>query len=267
MKDRAKIVNLVYGVAFLCASVVLAVLLVLQVCDIYFHGGNSPYTVATIEEHFFAVSPALYVWIALAVAGFIVGEIFPTKVNKGKNDIAYTFARIEGRLSSKKIDGCEESDLYKKYALVLTVTKFAVGVCVGICAVFSLVFLLDGKNFPNADQNGEVARAALYLLPFVAVSFALVIGVAIFEKYVVGKRLPLAKKLLAQATEEREKGKIEIFKQKVKSVTDNKYALLTVRISVAVVGTVLFVYGLATGGNAHVLAKAITICRQCIGLG
>ena len=43
--------------------------------------------------------------------------------------------------------------------------------------------------------------------------------------------------------------------------------LLGVRIGLGVIGVAFVVLGIANGGMADVLAKAIEICTQCIGLG
>lgn len=47
----------------------------------------------------------------------------------------------------------------------------------------------------------------------------------------------------------------------------NRRAVLAVRISLAVIGLGLLITGAVTGGMADVLAKAINICTECVGLG
>lgn len=47
----------------------------------------------------------------------------------------------------------------------------------------------------------------------------------------------------------------------------NSRAVLAVRISLVVLGLGLLITGAVTGGMADVLAKAINICTECVGLG
>lgn len=268
-KDTAKIVRGVFNVIFTMMSIIVAILLIVQVCDIYFSGVESPYTAEVIKEHFDKIAPAIYVWIALIVVGFILWEVFPEKKKLGANSLFYNFENVQKKLNGKIVAESEESKQFAKNQLVVNVVKLVVGVAVGICSVVSLVYLCDGANFANANQNIEVADATLYLLPFVVVSFALLIGVCVFEWCVLKKQLPLAKTLLknAQDDDNVSKTRFEEIKEKCVAFFENKNTILSIRIAVAVLGVVLLIYGAATEGSDGVLAKAIAICRQCIGLG
>ena len=48
---------------------------------------------------------------------------------------------------------------------------------------------------------------------------------------------------------------------------ENTRLTLGIRIGIAVVAVALIIAGIANGGMADVLAKAINICTECIGLG
>ncbi len=267
-QEKAKTIKFAYGLAFGIMSLVLSFLLILQVCDIYFNGGESPYTAAAIAQHFKSIAFFVVLWVVMVIGGFIIWELFPTKDKPVPNDAFYTYDCLKRKLGSKPIVKSETYDEYAKYAWIVFAVKFAVGVCVGICVVFGLAYLCDSGNFTNQDQNKEVAKAALYLLPFVVVSFGLCIGVAVFEKAVIKQQTPRVKQLLKQSVEgEPVKRTFDEIISKIKTFFDKQSTINGMRLGVAVIGTVLLVYGLATGGNAGVLAKAITICRQCIGLG
>ncbi len=269
LKGKENLIKFIYGLVFGLASATLAFLLILQVCDIYFNGGASPYTVDSISEHFNRIAPFVYVWIGLVVIGFIVWEIFPAKQRKNKNDIFYNFFRLRKMLESKPIYDSESYREYDKAQWLINVVKLACAVWVGINIAFSLAYLCNTANFSNADQNAEIAKASIYLAPFVAVAFALCIGVAMFEKLTIKKQLPRIKTLISQTSLEGEPV-VKPFAQKLANIRaffELKQTITGLRIAVIAIGVTLIVYGLATGGNAGVLAKAITICRQCIGLG
>jgi hypothetical protein len=50
-------------------------------------------------------------------------------------------------------------------------------------------------------------------------------------------------------------------------IAKNDRVILIVRIALAVAAVGLMIAGIANGGMADVLAKAINICTECIGLG
>ncbi len=268
-KDKAQIVRGIFSIIFTVMSIVVAILLIVQVCDIYLSGIESPYTVEAIKEHFDKIAPAIYVWLALIVVGFVLWEVFPEKKKIGKTSLFYSFENIQKKLNGKIVCESEESKQFAKNQLVVNVVKLVVGVAVGICSVVSLVYLCDSANFANANQNKEIVDATLYLLPFLVVSFVLLIGVCVFEWCVLKKQLPLAKTLLKNAQEDDNvsKSRFEEIKEKCTAFFENKNTILGIRIAVAVLGIVLLIYGAASGGSDGVLAKAIAICRQCIGLG
>ncbi len=267
---KAKTIKLIYGLAFAITSLALAFLLILQVCDIYFNGGSSPFTVAVIREHFTKILIPIIFWALLLIGGFIVWGILPIEKKAYKNDVYYTYSCLKKKIESEPVS-CDENN-YKEYAKrqeKINVVKFICGLCVCICIAFSLAFILDKSNFTNLNQNLEVAKTAIYLLPFTLVSFGLVIGVAIFEKAMIKKQMPLAKTILKDKSGASDivKTPIILLKNKITKFLDNKKTISSLRIAVAIIGVGLLVFGLATGGNAGVLAKAVNICRQCIGLG
>ena len=52
-----------------------------------------------------------------------------------------------------------------------------------------------------------------------------------------------------------------------KTAKNNERTTFFVRVAVGSLAIVLIVWGIANGGMADVLGKAINICTQCIGLG
>ncbi len=263
-QEKAKKIKFLYGWVFGIASILLAFLLILQVCDIYFNGGTNPYTVESIKEHFFNVLWYIILWGAIAAVGGVLDRVFPTQEKTLKMDEGYILANLKKKLKEKEIVKDAEYQRLDRLQRIHGIVKFVCGVCVGICIVFGFAYLFNGENFPNQDQNKEAAKASLYLLPFVVTAFALCIFVGIYEKSLIKKQLLIVKSLLVTLKDAEEEKANE---GKIKTVLEGKRTVNTLRFVVGVVGVTLLVYGLATGGNAGVLGKAITICRQCIGLG
>ena len=67
--------------------------------------------------------------------------------------------------------------------------------------------------------------------------------------------------------ENAKKGVVMKTKSPQKTARSNERITLFSRVAIGVVAVVLIVWGIANGGMADVLGKAINICTQCIGLG
>ncbi len=266
-KELSKTLKIIYKILFSATTAIVASLLVLQVLDIYFNGGENPYTPQTVSAHFYKVVPFLFIWIFFTLCGFALYWIFPEREKLAKTDDFYSFSCVKIKLENKEIEQSEEKNAFEKTQRLLLVIKLVCGICVGICSVSVLAYLFNKSNFKNQDQNGEAVQMALYLLPFVLSSFALCIGATVFEKITLKKQLPLAKLLLKSPEKEGDKKSEKNVKTKITEFFECKETVAVFRLSIAVVGITLLIFGLATGGNAGVLAKAVNICRQCIGLG
>ncbi len=269
LQGKAKIIKLAYDLTFIICSIALAFLLILQVLDIYLNGGANPYTVEAISSHFNSISIFVYFWLALVIIGFVIYNLFPVKEKPIKNDIYYTYSTLTEKLYSKPIADSEEYTELEKGGRLIFILKLIVGVLVSISSVFTLIYLFNPTTFINKDQNSEVAVATLYILPFIAVPFLMAIAVWAYEKRFIIKSLPKARGLANKKTDSDEVKKpiYIIYKQKLQALFENKKFINGLRLAVLTVGVTLLIFGLATNGNAGVLSKAITICRQCIGLG
>ena len=73
--------------------------------------------------------------------------------------------------------------------------------------------------------------------------------------------------LLAPVDEIKEKKTVSISKEVSSEEIAEAKRIRIARCAVLVVSVFFLIYGLATGGIADVLAKAINICTGCIGLG
>ncbi len=266
-KELSKTLKNIYKIIFGVSTALVALLLVLQVLDIYFNGGENPYTPQTVRAHFDNIAPLVYIWIFFTLCGVALYSVFPEKEKLAKADEFYSFSCVKIKLESKEIEQSENKSAFEKTQLLLLLIKLICGVCVGVCSVFVLAYLFNKSNFSNQDQNGEAVEMSLYLLPFVLTSFLLCIGVAVFEKTTLKKQLSLAKELLNSPEKEGDKKLKKPLKIKITEFFEDKKTVAVLRLSVAVVGLTLVIFGLATGGSAGVLAKAVNICRQCIGLG
>ena len=104
MKEKtAKTVRLVSGIVLSAMTVILAALFIWQVLDILAVGTSEGYegfifTRDDVAARLFRLLPAIVIWIALIIAGFVLWEVFPVKPARVKNDSSYILKRYKKRI-------------------------------------------------------------------------------------------------------------------------------------------------------------------------
>ncbi len=267
MKEKtAKTVRLVSGIVLSTMTVLLGALFIWQVLDILAVGTAEGYegfifTSEDVGKRLFKLLPAIVIWIALIIAGFVLWEVFPVKPARAKNDASYVLKRFKKRIpaavpqelegSLKFIKGEEEN---------LKIIRIIAAVICGLGVLCGIIYLSNPANFPKKDVTGEMIEMVKNIFPWVAAALVLWCGVAIYEEISSKKQLEHAKKLAGRT-------KTEVFHGKIYAVLHHKFFLWGVRIAVGVLAVAFIIAG-ATGSSMHsVLIKAINICTECIGLG
>lgn len=268
-KQGARI-RLIYGVIFGVLSAVCAVLLIYTVWSIYLGGGEQPFTREITGERLRAISAPLWLWIALVIVGLVLWEVFPPEGKKKYGqDVRYTLYRLR-----KKLPVSAEGDLLADAAAVAKydrIRRIVWGVVAAVCTVFAaagLAYLLDFSHFSADDSNREMINAAINVLPFAVCAFALCTGAGIYDKYSAGRELPHMKRLIALG--KKTEPALNAFQRAYYTAVaagENERTVWVVRGALAVTGIVFVILGVYNGGAGDVLAKAINICTECIGLG
>jgi len=267
MKEKtAKTVRLVSGIVLSIMTVLLGALFIWQVLDILAIGtaeGHEGFifTSEDVGARLFKLLPAIVIWIALIIAGFVLWEVFPVKPARAKNDASYVLKRYKKRIpaavpqelegSLKFIKGEEEN---------LKIIRIIAAVICGLGVICGIVYLSNSANFPKKDVTQEMIEMVKNIFPWVAAALVLWCGVAIYEEISSKKQLEHAKKLAGRT-------KTEVFHGKIYEILHHKFFLWGVRIAVGVLAVAFIIAGV-TGSSMHsVLIKAINICTECIGLG
>ena len=139
---------------------------------------------------------------------------------------------------------------------ILRIYSILLGVVIVIAAICLMAGCLSIYNSGDQPYSREIVAATFSKI---AIPVFLCIGMII-----LGFVLNF---LLSPADEKTEKKIVSISKELseadllvAKKIRISRYCILGVAV-------IFLVYGLATGGIADVLAKAINICTECIGLG
>jgi hypothetical protein len=107
--------------------------------------------------------------------------------------------------------------------------------------------------------------AAAHTLPFIAVAFVEVIVAYICHQGILRSAIGRAKALTVQAAKAGTLNKSAEVASK-DGWLDNPKALWIVRGVIIAAALFLIVFGIANGGLEKVMAKAVALCMECVGL-
>lgn len=237
------------------ATVLLVLLLAWQCLDIYLVG-NSP---ANLDENGLYIQRVyraedvitrlngLRIWavvyLALLIAAWamIPGGKAPAIPMEPDNRLRL----VKKKLTVLPENAQAEETLRKKIRL-------GAGVAVLVCAVMSLIFLLNREHFASWDLEMVMGQMLIHTLPWVIAAFAAVMAAAFLCRRSMEREIALLKGVPGS---------------KAVEVAAKPAYLPVVRIALYALAVVLIVTGIGNGGMRDVLIKAINICTECIGLG
>lgn len=241
----------------LSISILLAGICLISACLTIYYSGNG-YSPEAVRQAFGTVAVPVWVCIGLTFVGFVAELILPLpRKSKVQKNNFFALARV---LERKDTSGCEPALLEaigkerKKRTLLSALQLVLTAVCFGIF----LVYALNGSNFHSSEINGSMIRAMWVLIPTLAVPFAFSVFVAFAKEKSYGKEAQLLKSApdTEKANEDGSHG-----------IKSSERAALAVKLILVAIGVAALVYGALAGGTADVLAKAVNICTECIGLG
>lgn len=278
-KEKAvSITHIVYAVLLIALAITVAILFIVNVVDIYNSQEISPFTVSAIESHFRAIAVPVIAFPVLVVIGFVLHFIFPIEDKKIKVENDKALSTLSKKINLDNVDlGAKKSIVRERY--------FRIGADFGsvliwiIALVIILVFALNSKNYSSLNVNGSVKDLALVVFPCSLIAMGVSYAVSISNKFSKKRELALLKELVKQNREvlgeSGTSGLLPIF-DSISSIVEkvkgffNKYEDVSIWVArgvLFVVAVVFIVLGVLNGGMADVLAKAVRICTECIGLG
>ena len=271
-QERKSLVRLIYSVFLALFTAVIGILFIVQAANIYQTatnaGATSIYTPEIIAEKFAQIAIPVWLFVAAVVAGGVLFFVFPPQKQplKAERDAKKTLARLSTHVD---VQTSESTFLPKKAIQKERLSrKIAWGICLAVCAIaltFSLIYLLNGKNFPAEDVTKEVKQMLLHVLPWVVASVAVCLAAIVFEGMSVKRETEHVKKLIAMGN--RAAAPYVAKQRPLLSVLSSDLTVNVVRAVLFAVGAAFVGIGIANGGMHDVLVKAINICTECIGLG
>ena len=256
MNDKTiKLFRLIYGIAVSVMIGVSALLLMAACLQIYQSGGEQIYTPEKVAAAFAPIAMPIYITLALVTGSFLLTWILPTEKKRLPIQKQYAFL-LRKAYEKADLQHCNPELLQKirqeqknrRLALALALASWVIG---------GIVFLPQACNSGNYSEELHLATDSVVALVWWLIPCSLIpAGCSIFSAYYsresIRRELELVK-LAPKATSA--------------PLPKAEQKLLYVRLAILLLALGMVIGGFVANGTADVLAKAVAICTECVGLG
>lgn len=259
-ESKKKVLHLVLSIVIAVLTCVVGILIITSCIEIY-KSGYRLFSPETIGQQFKEIAPWIFIFIALVVVGFAINIFMPREQKrlKGETSDRVSLARLKNMIDYEKCpeDIARQIQGQINLRLGMIISSFIL-VLLGV--IFSAVYALNLNNYPYADANAEVMTVFLVTVRYLIIPFAYTVATSYVVKHSYKRELALAKEAIKVA-----KTSNPVVK---KPLASKKFPLsLIVTCTIIFVGVLFVILGILNGGNEDVIAKAVKICTECIGLG
>lgn len=249
----------IYSVLLSIVIIVAGICLMAGCLSIY-NSGDHPYSREVVASTFSGIAFPVYTCLAMTILSFVLELIFPSEKKRPQIEKAYNLI-LERLHKTRDLNSCDKQ-IVEQITSLRKGRKQKVLIRTIVILITSIAFLIYALNFSNydyADINGSMIKAMIILIPCLLVAFAYALFTALSNARSIEKEIELMQQLPAINNASKDADKAESDAEDVK-IRNTRFALLAVAVF-------FIVFGFFTGGTADVLAKAINICTECIGLG
>lgn len=274
--EQRKRIHLIYGTLVSVVTVIAGICFIVSCVGIY-TSGDDPYSREVVAEAFSRIAVPVYLCLGLVIGGFILNLALPLdkeRIKAGRSDafmLDLLHAKTDLSLSDDTLrESIEKEQKRRRLHLLISSALLAIG-----SAIF-LAYALNFEHFHPTEMNASMISAMKLLIPCLAIPFAYIMFTTYYNMKSIRRELDLvkqanaggAKKNTARPTKIADTNPPADDVETDSPSNDRSDKLIrTVRCALLIVGIGLIILGIATGGMADVLAKAINICTECIGLG
>lgn len=270
MTDQTKKrIHLIYGIILIAVTIIAGLCLMYGCYNIYTTGVASDamqiYSRQIVQDAFARIAIPVYVCLALVIGSFVLYVALPVEKKKlipEKND-----ALILQRLQDKKTFSEDQADLRAAADRQQKLRRLHILISIVLIAVCAITFLVQAcwpGYWPNPldpNETKSVTDAMIGIMPLFAACVLIPVAYTIFTAYFcrssIRKEIDLMKQAAAPAAET----------HKTPSFSLSPEATVVVRCILALAAIVFIIVGVCTGGVEAIIAKAVAICTECIGLG
>jgi len=253
-KDSAKRIRFIYGI--ILSTMIAIAGLCFIICSLHIYlTGDQTYTPEKVASYFSMIAIPVYLCLALIIGGFVLDWFLTSEKKKGYKDIPphMELERVRSRASIDELDSDEQLLITNERRLRSTLRLIT---CILLAIGFGLflVYALNIDNFPMGEFNSAVLQGVLWMAACLLLPFSF----AVFTVYRCRKSMKAEIELLKKAPKT---------SQSPAPQTRNKIPQIILQCSLTLAAITLLVLGIMGRGAIEVLAKAVNICMECIGLG
>lgn len=279
--EKKRRVRRIYGYVLAGLCLFCGILLILACLNLYFSGGETPYSRERVWETFLSILIPVALCVLGILGGAAVTVLCPLADEKLTTDarasdrLRAANERLVQRTAHALFDEPTAKDLAKERRS-RQIAVAAAALVSTLAAVPPLFYLLDLSHFPNAALNSEVLSALVLVLPCTAVALAACTAASCLNAASLARENELLRAAAqggASVANEREEAADEpkatslFFRLSALARRNESRLILLARCAVGALGIAFVLLGIAGGSMNDVLEKAVRICTECIGLG
>lgn len=267
--NKNELINKIYKIVISIVSILLGFFMILFAFIIYFKGkaiikNEDPlyqiYNVDILSKYLKYLLIPFVLWVITIIVGIILHYVFPFK-EKTKNsyDIFNSYQLLKNKVPNENKENNEELFIINEERKNRRLGFIIVSVVSLLFMIFPARYLFTFSNFTASEISAkdEAIKMAINVFPWIIGAFILFIGYLIYITHSIKKEINMIHLFL------KTNKNIQIIndKQNKKELNIN-----IVRACIGVISIIFIVLGIINGGVDNVLAKAINICTECIGL-
>ncbi len=253
-----KLIRLIYGIIVSIMIAISGLLLMAACLQIYQSDGEQIYTPDKVAAAFAPIGLPVYITLALIVGSFLLDFLLPVEKKRKAMQKQYplllriAYKRADMSLCNPElVQLLEKQQKKRRLVLILTLAIWALGGIVFLPYACNIDHYYYGEQLSRATES--VVAMVWLLLPCCLIPTGFSIFAAYYSRANIRRELELVK-LAPKA----------VNKPAPEAATDK---LPAVRIAVLSIALSAIIAGFIAGGTADVLAKAVAICTECVGLG
>ena len=249
----------IIAIATTVAVILVGIMLIVCAAHLYFTGGEMPYSRESVGKYLLILLAPSVITLVLATLGVIynitnsVSDVEGTA--RTSSDLLNSLAsRFELSSFPEGVRGEIEKERERRLNISWLCGDFSFLLCL-ITVVLSEAML----HFTIENLNGDVLSALALILPLTLCALLIHIPKEYFLEASCKREIEIIRRSIKEnGTPSRREENAPAKKVDARLVA--RYALLGVAV-------LMVVLGIINGGMGDVLAKAVKICTECIGLG
>ena len=245
-------IHAVFSILTGIAAVVSGLCLIVACIGIW-GNGNGVFSRETVANAFSPISVPVYLCLALVLAGWVINILWPREEKKTIiRHFPMLLHRARSRADLAACDPAVAAQVMAQRSAAHRWRIFAAAISAAVILAF-LGYAVNPGHYSSEDVTGSVRQAVIILLPCLAAAFAAALAAEHFIRRAAEAEIALLKGA----------GKGQSAPTSCKPQT----WLPVLQIGILVIAAVMIACGALNGGTTDVLAKAVNICTECVGLG